>query len=208
MRVNVILVLFKISKGGTNIQNLIEVRWHGRGGQGAVTASKLLATSALAEDKYIQAFPEYGPERMGAPIQAFTRISETPIKIHCHVANPSIVVVLDPTLLGVVDVTEGLTEDGVLIVNTNESPAQIREELKLKGRKVYTVDASKIAQDTLGRPLPNTPLIGALIKATGLLSLENVLADIKDKFKGKFSSKIVEGNLEAIKRAYKEVKGE
>lgn len=190
------------------MEKLIEVRWHGRGGQGAVTASKLLATSALAEDMYIQAFPEYGPERMGAPIQAFTRISKTPIKIHCHVANPSIVVVLDPTLLGVVDVTEGLTEDGVLIVNTDETPAQIREKLKLKGRKVYTVDASKIAQETLGRPLPNTPLIGALIKVTELLSLESVLADIEDKFKGKFSSKIVEGNLEAIKRAYQEVKGE
>jgi pyruvate ferredoxin oxidoreductase gamma subunit len=190
------------------MEKLIEVRWHGRGGQGAVTASKLLATSALAEDKFIQAFPEYGPERMGAPIQSFTRISETPIKIHCHVTNPDIVVSLDPTLLGLVDVTEGLTEDGVLIINTEESPAQIREKLKLKGRKVYTVDASKIAQETIGRPLPNTPLIGALIKATGLLKLDKVLIDIEDKFKKKFSSKIVEGNINAIKRAYQEVKGE
>ncbi|MBA7561395.1 pyruvate synthase [Candidatus Atribacteria bacterium 1244-E10-H5-B2] len=190
------------------MEKLIEVRWHGRGGQGAVTASKLLATSALAEDKYIQAFPEYGPERMGAPIQSFTRISETPIKIHCHVTNPHMVVVLDPTLLGVVDVTEGLTEDGVLIINSEDSPAQIREKLNLKGRKVYTVDANKIAQETIGRPLPNTPLIGALIKATGLLKLEKVLADIEDKFKKKFNSKIVEGNINAIKRAYQEVKGE
>jgi pyruvate ferredoxin oxidoreductase gamma subunit len=191
-----------------DMEKLIEVRWHGRGGQGAVTASKLLATSALAEDKFVQAFPEYGPERMGAPIQSFTRISETPIKIHYHVTNPDIVVSLDPTLLGVVDVTEGLTEDGVLIINTEESPAQIREKLNLKGRKVYTVDASKIAQETIGRPLPNTPLIGALIKATGLLKLEKVLADIEDKFKKKFSSNIVEGNINAIKRAYQEVKGE
>jgi pyruvate ferredoxin oxidoreductase gamma subunit len=190
------------------MEKLIEVRWHGRGGQGAVTASKLLATSALAEDKYIQAFPEYGPERMGAPIQSFTRISETPIKIHCHVTNPDIVVSLDPTLLGVLDVTEGLTEDGVLIINTEDSSAQIREKLNLKGRKVYTVDASKIAQETIGKPLPNTPLIGALIKATGLLQLEKVLADIEDKFKKKFSSKVVEGNINAIKRAYQEVKGE
>jgi len=200
--------IFNTKKGGILMEKLIEVRWHGRGGQGAVTASKLLATSALAEDKYIQAFPEYGPERMGAPIQSFTRISETPIKIHCHVTNPDIVVSLDPTLLGVVDVTEGLTEDGVLIVNTEESPAQIREKLNLKGRKVYTVDASKIAQETIGRPLPNTPLIGALIKATGLLKLDKVLTDIEDKFKKKFSSKIVEGNINAIKRAYQEVKGE
>lgn len=191
------------------MEKLIEVRWHGRGGQGAVTASKLLATSALAEDKYIQAFPEYGPERMGAPIQSFTRISETPIKIHCHVTNPDIVVVLDPTLLKAVDVTEGLTEDGVLIINTEESAAEVRKKLNLNNSgKIYTVDASKIAQETLGKPLPNTPLIGALIKVTGLLALNNVLADIEDKFKKKFSSKIVEGNINAIKRAYQEVKGE
>jgi len=190
------------------MEKLVEVRWHGRGGQGAVTASKLLATSALAEDKYIQAFPEYGPERMGAPIQSFTRISNAPIKIHCHVTNPNIVVVLDHTLLKVVDVTEGLTEDGVLIVNSEDSPTQIREKLKIKGRKIYTVNASKIAQEDIGRPLPNTPLIGALIKATELLSLENVLEDIKGKFKKKFSSKIIEGNVNAIKRAYQEVKGE
>jgi len=190
------------------MEKLIEVRWHGRGGQGAVTASKLLATSALAEGNYIQAFPEYGPERMGAPIQSFTRISETPIKIHCHVTNPSIVVVLDTTLLKAVDITEGLTEDGVLIINTEESAADIIKKLNLKGRKVYTVNASKIAEDTIGRPLPNTPLIGALIKVTGLLTLNNVLTDIEDKFKEKFSSKIVEDNIKAIKRAYQEVKGE
>jgi len=138
----------------------------------------------------------------------FTRISENPIKIHCHVINPSIVLVLDPTLLKAVDVTEGLTEDGILIINTEESAVEIRKKLNLKGRKVYTVDASKIAQETIGRPLPNTPLIGALIKVTGLLALNNVLADIEDKFKKKFSSKIVEGNINAIKRAYQEVEGE
>jgi len=190
------------------MEKLIEVRWHGRGGQGAVTASKLLATSALAEGKYIQAFPEYGPERMGAPIQSFTRINENPINIHCHVVNPSIVLVLDPTLLKAVDVTEGLTEDGVLIVNSEKSPGEIRKKLNLKERKIYTVNASKIAEETIGRPLPNTPLIGALIKVTGLLTLNNVLADIEDKFKEKFSVKIVEGNINAIKRAYQEVKGE
>jgi pyruvate ferredoxin oxidoreductase gamma subunit len=190
------------------MEKLIEVRWHGRGGQGAVTASKLLATSALAEDNYIQAFPEYGPERMGAPIQSFTRISKTPIKIHCHVTHPNIVVVLDSTLLRAVDVTEGLAENGVLIINSEESAVEARKRLNLKGRKVYTVDASKIAQETIGRPLPNTPLIGALIKATGLLNLDNVLTDIEDKFKKKFSSKMVEDNINAIKRAYQEVKGE
>jgi pyruvate ferredoxin oxidoreductase gamma subunit len=190
------------------MKKIIEVRWHGRGGQGAVTASKLLATSALAEDKYIQAFPEYGPERMGAPIQSFTRISDEPIKIHCHVTNPDMVVVLDPTLIGTVDITEGLSEDGIIVVNTSESPAQIRKKLNLKGRKIFTVDASKIALEELGRPLPNTPMIGALIRATGLLKLENVINDIKDKFSGKFSQKIVDGNVNAIKRAYQEVKSE
>jgi len=181
---------------------------HGRDGQGGVTASKLLATSALAEGKYIQAFPEYGPERMCAPIFSFTRISKTPIKIHCHVSHPSIVVVLDSTLLRAVDVTEGLTEDGFLIINTEESATEIRKKLNLKGRKIYTIDASKIAQETMGKPLPNTPLIGALIKVTGLLTLNNVLADMEDKFKKKLSSKIVESNINAIKRAYQEVKGE
>lgn len=190
------------------MKKIIEVRWHGRGGQGAVTASKLLATSALSEDKYIQAFPEYGPERMGAPIQSFTRISDEPIKIHCHVTNPDMVVVLDPTLIGTVDITEGLSEDGIIVVNTSESPAQIRKKLNLKGRKIFTVDASKIALEELGRPLPNTPMIGALIRATGLLKLENVINDIKDKFSGKFSQKIVDGNVNAIKRAYQEVKSE
>ena len=190
------------------MKKIIEVRWHGRGGQGAVTASKLLATSALAEDKYIQAFPEYGPERMGAPIQSFTRISDEPIKIHCHVTNPDMVVVLDPTLIGTVDITEGLSEDGIIVVNTSESPAQIRKKINLKGRKIFTVDASKIALEELGRPLPNTPMIGALIRATGLLKLENVINDIKDKFSGKFSQKIVDGNVNAIKRAYQEVKSE
>ena len=190
------------------MKKIVEIRWHGRGGQGAVTASKLMATSALAEDKYIQAFPEYGPERMGAPIQSFTRISNMPINIHCHVTNPDMVAVLDPTLIGPVDITEGLTEDGIIVVNTSESPAQIRKILQLKGRKVFTVDANKIALEELGRPMPNTPMIGALIKATKLLKLDNVIDDIKKKFTGKFGQKVIDGNVNAIKRAYREVKSE
>ena len=190
------------------MKKIIEVRWHGRGGQGVVTASKLLATSALAEGKYIQAFPEYGPERMGAPIQSFTRISDLPVNIHCHVTNPDMVVVLDPTLIGPVDIIEGLTEEGIIVVNTNESPVQIRNKLQLKGRKIFTVDANKIALEELGRPIPNTPMIGALIKATGLLELDNVISDIKKKFTGKFGQNVVEGNINAINRAYQEVKSE
>ncbi|MFW6148828.1 MAG: 2-oxoacid:acceptor oxidoreductase family protein [Atribacterota bacterium] len=190
------------------MKEITEVRWHGRGGQGAVTASKLLATSALAEDKYIQAFPEYGPERMGAPIQSFTRISDKPINIHCHVTSPDMVVVLDPTLVGSVDIVEGLTDEGIIVVNTKESPAQIRKKLQLKGKKIFTVDASKIALEELGRPMPNTPMVGALVKATGLLKLDNVITDIKSKFSGKFSQKVVDGNVNAIKRAYQEVESE
>jgi len=162
----------------------------------------------LAEDKYIQAFPEYGPERMGAPIQSFTRISDMPINIHCHVTNPDMVVVLDSTLIGPVDITEGLAEDGTIVVNTNESPGEIRRQLNLKGKKVFTIDASKIALEELGRPMPNTPMIGALVKATGLLELDNVIDDIKKKFAGKFGQKVIDGNVNAIKRAYQEVKSE
>lgn len=190
------------------MKKIVEVRWHGRGGQGAVTASMLLATSALAEDKYIQAFPEYGPERMGAPIQSFTRISDEPIKIHCHVTNPDMVIVLDPTLIGTVDITEGLPEEGFIIVNTIDEPAQIRKKLSLKGRKIFTIDASKLAQEEIGRPLPNTPMVGALIKATGLLRLENVINNIRKQFAGRFSQEVVDGNVRAIERAFQEVKGE
>ena len=190
------------------MKKIIEVRWHGRGGQGAVTASMLLATSALAEDKYIQAFPEYGPERMGAPIQSFTRISDEPIKIHCHVTSPDMVVVLDPTLIGTVDIVEGLPEEGLIIVNTKEDPVQIRKKLGLKGRKIFTLDASKLALEEIGRPLPNTPMIGALIKATGLLKLENVINGIKEQFSDRFSQNVIDGNVRAIERAYQEVKGE
>ncbi|MDD4363941.1 MAG: 2-oxoacid:acceptor oxidoreductase family protein [Atribacterota bacterium] len=190
------------------MRKIIEVRWHGRGGQGAVTASKLLATSAIAEGKYIQAFPEYGPERMGAPIQSFTRISDEPIKIHCHVTTPDMVVVLDPTLISSIDITEGLNDNGVIVINADINPVDIRKKLRLKGRRVFTVDASRIALEELGKPLPNTPMIGALIKATNLLQLENVIADIKKNFGGKFSQKVVDGNVNAIKRAYQEVKSE
>jgi pyruvate ferredoxin oxidoreductase gamma subunit len=145
---------------------------------------------------------------MGAPIQSFTRISDMPINIHCHVTNPDMVVVLDPTLIGPVDITEGLAEEGTIVVNTSESPGEIRKKLNLKGKKVFTVDASKIALEELGRPMPNTPMIGALVKATGLLELDNVIDDIKKKFAGKFGQKVIDGNVNAIKRAYQEVKSE
>jgi pyruvate ferredoxin oxidoreductase gamma subunit len=187
------------------MQKLLEIRWHGRGGQGAKTAATFLAEAVLGAGKYSQGFPEYGPERMGAPMKGFTRISDEPIKHHCGIYPPDVVVVLDPSLLDTVDVTEGLTENGIIIVNTGKCPADIRKKLGLKGRKVCTVDATKISLEEFGRPIPNTPMIGALIRLTGILDLDTIIEDIKRKFAKKFSEKIVEGNINSIKRGYGEV---
>ena len=190
------------------MQKITEVRWHGRGGQGAVTAAKVLAESALSQGKHIQAFPEYGPERMGAPIRAFTRISDESINIHSHVTNPEIVAVLDPTLLEIIDVTEGTDENAVIIINTDQAPDEIRQKLDIKGRKIFTVDATSISLKEIGRNIPNTPMIGALIKATDIMKLEVVLEDFKTKYSGKFKQEVIAGNLKAIQRAYDEVKSE
>ena len=190
------------------MQELVEIRWHGRGGQGAVTAAKIFAEAALAEGKHIQAFPEYGPERMGAPVKAFDRLSENLIKLHSQVYNPSIVVVIDPTLIGNVDVTEGLPDDGIIIINTSKSPAEIKANLGLKTQKVHTVDATKISFEILGKFIPNTPMLGALVKSTGLVSLDKVLEEVKKMFGGKLKEEVVQKNLDAIKRACEEVKGE
>ncbi|MDK2881752.1 MAG: pyruvate ferredoxin oxidoreductase gamma subunit [Bacillota bacterium] len=189
---------------------LLEIRWHGRGGQGAKTAAQLLAEAASSVGKYIQGFPEYGPERMGAPVLAFTRISDEPIHLHCHVTEPQIVVVLDPTLLAKGDVTQGVPEDGIILINTDKSPAEMRQAMKLSGRKIYTVNASRIAEETIGRPIPNTPLMGALIKITGIMSLDALLEDTQKKLAKKFAGRpeVVEGNLKAVRRAYEEVQGE
>ncbi len=184
---------------------MIEIRFHGRGGQGAKTASMFLAEAALDKGKYIQAFPEYGPERAGAPIKAFTRINEQPINIHSGVTNPEVVVVIDPTLLDVVDVTEGLGQDGVLIVNTLLSPQEIREKTKYKQGKVFTVDATQIAMDTIGLPLPNTSMLGALIKATNLVDIKDIEEKTKDKFLKKIGEKKTQGNIDSIHQAYEKV---
>ncbi len=191
------------------MKDVIEIRWHGRGGQGAKTAALLLADAALSSGKYIQAFPEYGPERMGAPVASFNRLSSKPIFLHSGVTNPDVVIVLDPTLTESVDVTEGMSDGGVLIINTNKSPDEIRKELNLSGKiKVSTIDASTISRETIGREIPNTPMLGALIKATGLLDFKEMLDDTKKKLEKKFKSKpeIVAGNIKAIERAYNEVR--
>lgn len=191
---------------------MLEIRWHGRGGQGAKTASLLMAEAAAAVGKYIQAFPEYGPERMGAPVISYNRISDEPITLHCSVENPKYVAVLDSTFVGSIDFTAGVPDDGIIIINTTESAADMRKQLGnvKEGIQLFTVDANGISQDEIGRPIPNTPMIGALVKATGVLELDEVLEDTKKKLEKKFRNKpeIIEGNLKAISRAYQEVKGE
>ena len=191
--------------------DLVEIRWHGRGGQGAKTAALLFADAALASGKYVQAFPEYGPERMGAPVASFNRLSSKPILLHSGVESPDVVVVLDPTLMNTVDVTEGISDGAKIIVNTNTAPAQIKRELGVNDSvKVFTVDASTISKELIGRDIPNTPMLGALVKATGLLDFNEMMEDTKKKLAKKFKSKpeVVEGNVKAIERAYKEVKAE
>ncbi|MEO0093597.1 MAG: 2-oxoacid:acceptor oxidoreductase family protein [candidate division WOR-3 bacterium] len=191
--------------------NLLEIRWHGRGGQGAKTAALLFGEAALETGKYIQAFPEYGPERMGAPVTAYNRLSDEPIQIHSAIKNPNIVVVLDPTLISN-EVLEGLPQDGILLVNTKEEPKVLKQRLKLENTKlkVFTVDATQIAIDTIGRPIPNTPMLGALVKVTGVLNFDSMLGSIRKKLLVKFrgNEKLVEGNVASVKRAYEEVKSE
>jgi pyruvate ferredoxin oxidoreductase gamma subunit len=185
---------------------MTEIRWHGRAGQGVVTAGKMLADIALDSGLYFQAFPDYGPEREGAPVRAYTRLSEEPIRVHSQIESPDVVLVLDPTLLDSVDVTQGLTEDGTLIVNTDKSPAQTRKQLGFKKGKVFTINASQIAMETLGREITNTPMLGALVKATGLLEVEDLIAKTRKQFGQKFGAEVVNRNIDAIKRATQEVK--
>ncbi len=188
------------------MSKMVEVRWHSRAGQGGVTASKVLGETAMALGKYIQAMPEYGAEREGAPIKAYTRISEEPIVVHTQVTNPDYVVVLDDTLLSIENVTDGLVEGGKVIVNTSADPAEIREKLGLKPGQVATVDATQISMECIGRPIPNTPMIGALAKFSGLMTPEEAAEDFKKKYSGKFRAEVIEGNIQAITRAAEEMK--
>lgn len=189
-------------------KEMIEIRWHGRGGQGAKTAALLFADSALATGKYIQAFPEYGPERMGAPVQSFDRISDSPIRLHSAIESPDFVVILDPTLMDSVDVTEGLTPEGKIIVNTTFSAEEIAKKLNISPKQVFVVNASKIAVETIGLDIPNTPMLGALVKVIGTMDLDGVLKDTQHKLEQKFRHKpqVISGNLDSIKRAFSEVK--
>jgi len=198
----------KSRKAKTSAHGLTEIRWHGRGGQGAVTAAKMVAEVALGQNRYFQAFPEYGPERSGAPIVAFTRISDEPIQVYSGIEHPQIVVVLDPSLLSIVDVTKGAPEDAVVLVNSDLPPAQLRAHYHLQGRRLYTVAATKIATETIGRAIPNTPMVGALVRITGMFPIEDVVEFLRADFGKKFPPKVVEGNIKALTRSYEEVQAE
>lgn len=191
-----------------NMNNLIEIRWHGRGGQGAKTASLLLADAAFNTGKYIQGFPEYGPERMGAPITAYNRISDKPITIHSNIYEPDYVVVVDDTLLETVDVTGGLKEDGAIVINTTKDAEYLKSVLKGYKGNVYTIDARKVSMETLGKYFPNTPMLAAIVKVSGIMTDDALLADMEGSFKHKFAKKpeVIEGNMKALELALKEVK--
>jgi len=182
-----------------NTAGLIEIRWHGRGGQGAVTSAELVAQAAINEGKYAQAFPAFGAERRGAPVVAFVRInSNEPIRIRAEITEPDVVVVLDPSLLRVVNVTSGFKANGMLVVNTKKRPEQIRQELSLNC-SLATVDATKIARELLGVPIANTSMVGALLRATGVVKLESLVEPLRQRF-----GRLAERNIDAMKKAYEE----
>ena len=187
--------------------DMVEIRWHGRGGQGAKMACLLLAEVAGLEGKFVQGFPEYGPERMGAPLTAYNRICDTRSTIHSFIYYPNYVVVLDETLLDSVDVTAGLKEGGAIIINTPASPKEIRPRLRGWAGKVCTIDARRISEELLGKNFPNTPLLAAVVKVSGVLEAQRFLADIEESYKNKFAGKpgAIEGNMATLIKSMEEV---
>ena len=191
------------------MSKMVEVRWHGRGGQGAKTASLLLADAAFNTGKYVQGFPEYGPERMGAPISAYNRISDERCLIHSNIYEPDYVVVVDATLLTAVDVTGGLKKSGAIIINSAKEPEELRPLLEGYEGGVYTIDAGKIAEDEIGRNIPNMPMLGAVVKVSKVIPEDEFFSDMEESMKHKFANKpqVIEGNMKALKRSMQEVKG-
>ncbi|WP_411682137.1 2-oxoacid:acceptor oxidoreductase family protein [Clostridium thailandense] len=191
------------------MSKLTEIRWHGRGGQGAKTASLLLADAAFNTGCYVQGFPEYGPERMGAPITAYNRISTEKITVHSNIYEPDYVVVVDESLLESIDVTAGLKEEGVIVINTEKSPYEIKSSLRGYKGKICTIAAGKISEETLGKNFPNTPMLGAIVKVSGIMEEEAFVKDMEASFAHKFATKpeVLKGNMEALKRSMEEVKG-
>ena len=191
------------------MSKMVEVRWHGRGGQGAKTASLLLADAAFNTGKFVQGFPEYGPERMGAPITAYNRISDERCPIHSNIYEPDYVVVVDATLLSAVDVTGGLKKEGAIIINSNKSPEELKPLLEGYEGGVYTIDAGKIAEEEIGRNIPNTPMLGAVVKVSGVIPEDEFFKDMEASMHHKFANKphVIEGNMKALRRSMQEVKG-
>lgn len=190
------------------MDNMIEIRWHGRGGQGAKTASLLLADAAFNTGKYIQGFPEYGPERMGAPITAYNRISTAPIRLHSNIYEPDYVVVVDDTLLETVPVTNGLKETGAIVINTTKTAEELKPLLHGYSGRVYTIDARKISEEALGKYFPNTPMLAAIVKVSEIMTEQEFLDDMQGSFKHKFAKKpeVIEGNMKALQLALQEIK--
>jgi pyruvate ferredoxin oxidoreductase gamma subunit len=190
------------------MKDVVEIRWHGRGGQGAKTAALLLADVAFKTGKYVQGFPEYGPERMGAPITAYNRISANEIRVHSNIYYPDYVVVVDEGLLETVDVTNGLSENGGIIVNSARTPDEIRKHLKGYNGAIYTIDARQVSVTCLGKYFPNTPMLAAIVKVSGVMDWDTFYSEMKASFDHKFASKpeVIEGNMKALKMAFEEVK--
>lgn len=192
-----------------NNRDMVEIRWHGRGGQGAKTACLLLADAAFSSGKYVQGFPEYGPERSGAPITAYNRISNTRCTIHSNIYEPDFVVVVDEGLIGCVDVTAGLKADGAIIINSKKSPEEIRPLLRGYEGRVCTIDANAISREILGKAFPNTPMLAATVKVSGVVEVEKFKADMEESFHHKFATKpqVIAGNMQVLTRSMEEVKG-
>ena len=190
------------------MNHLTEIRWHGRGGQGAKTAALLLADVAFGIGKYVQGFPEYGPERMGAPITAYDRISDAAIRVHSNIYEPDFVVVVDDTLLHSVDVTSGLKRDGAILINTDRTKEEILPLLKGYQGAVYTIDARKVCMETLGKYFPNTPMLAAIVKISKVMEKEVFLREMESSLEHKFAKKpeVLEGNRKALRAAFDEVK--
>ncbi len=188
------------------MNNLIEIRWHGRGGQGTKTASLLLAEVAFSTGKYVQGFPEYGPERMGAPLTAYNRISDTPITIHSNIYEPDYVIVVDDTLLDSIDVTEGLKKDGAIIINTTKNKEEITKKIP-NYNNIYTIDAKTISIETLGKYFPNTPMLAAVVKVSGIMEEEEFLKNMRQSFNHKFAKKpeVIDGNMKALELALQKI---
>lgn len=189
------------------MKDTLEIRWHGRGGQGAKTAALLLADVCFKNGKHVQGFPEYGPERMGAPITAYNRISDRELRVHSNIYDPDYVVVVDETLLESIDVTSGLNPAGAIVINTTKDKEEIAKHLNGYTGKVYTLDARRISEEALGRYFPNSPMLAAIVAVSGVMDRETFLSQMRESYQHKFAKKpeVIEGNMQALQTAFDEV---